>query len=126
MSSLRTFYNSFYKRIIIFLVVFGPATITAISDNDAAGVATYSLAGANFGYSMLFILLVVTVLLAVSQEMGVRIAMIARKGLGDLIRERYGVKISLLVFSCLLVANMGTIIADFSNICNQKAGKNQQ
>ncbi|RJQ24982.1 divalent metal cation transporter [Candidatus Parcubacteria bacterium] len=103
-----------YKRIIIFLGVFGPATITAISDNDAAGVATYSLAGAQFGYSLLFILLIVTILLAMTQEMGVRIAIVARKGLGDIIRERYGVNISLLVFLCLFVANMGTIVANFS------------
>lgn len=101
-------------RLLIFLSVFGPATITAISDNDAAGVATYSLAGAKFGYSILFILLIVTILLAVTQEMGVRIAMITGKGLGDLIRERYGIRISVLVFSCLFIANICTVIANFS------------
>lgn len=104
------------NRLLLFLAVFGPATITAMADDDAAGVATYSLAGAKFGYSILFILLIVTVLLAVTQEMGARIAICTGKGLGDLIREKYGIKISLLVFAGLAVANMGTIVADLSAI----------
>lgn len=104
------------RRFFIFLAVFGPATITAMADNDAAGVATYSLAGAKFGYSILFVLLLVTILLAITQEMGVRIAMITGKGLGDLIRERYGVKLSVFVFLGLLIANMGTVIANFAAI----------
>ncbi len=102
------------RRLLIFLAVFGPATITAISDNDAAGVATYSLGGANFGYSLLFVLSFVTVLLAVTQEMGARISIVTQRGLGDLIRERYSIKISLLVFTCLLIANIGTIVANFA------------
>ena len=104
------------RRLLIFLAVFGPATITAMADNDAAGVATYSLAGAKFGYSILFVLLLVTILLAITQEMGVRIAMITGKGLGDLIRERHGVRLSVFVFLGLLIANMGTVIADFAAI----------
>lgn len=111
---MKDFFAKNKVRLLIFLSVFGPATITAISDNDAAGVATYSLAGAKFGYSILFILLIVTILLAVTQEMGVRIAMITGKGLGDLIRERYGIRISVLVFSCLFIANICTVIANFS------------
>jgi NRAMP (natural resistance-associated macrophage protein)-like metal ion transporter len=98
----------------LFFAVFGPATITAISDNDAAGVATYSLAGSQFGYSILFILLFVTILLAVTQEMGVRSAVVTKKGLGDLIRERYGLKIAVFVFLGLFIANMGSIIANFA------------
>lgn len=103
-------------RFLIFLAIFGPATITAMADNDAAGVATYSLVGAKFGYSILFVLLLVTLLLAITQEMGVRIAMITGKGLGDIIRERYGVKMSFLVFAGLVIANTGTVIANFSAI----------
>jgi Mn2+/Fe2+ NRAMP family transporter len=76
--------NKLKYHLLFFLTVFGPATITAMSDNDAAGVATYSLVGAKFGYSILFVLLIVTVLLAITQEMGVRIAIISGKGLGDL------------------------------------------
>jgi len=103
-----------WRRFILFFAVFGPATITAISDNDAAGVATYSLAGAKFGYSILFILPFITLILATTQEMGIRIAMVTGKGLGDLIRERYGVILSVFVFTALAIANQGSIIANFS------------
>ena len=98
----------------MFLGVFGPATITAIADNDAAGVATYSLAGAKFGYSILLVLFFVTLLLAVTQEMGVRIAVVTKKGLGDLIRERFGLRVAVFVFLILFIANMGTIVANFA------------
>lgn len=104
------------NKVLIYLAVFGPATITAMADNDAAGVATYSLAGAKFGYSILFILFLVTILLAITQEMGARIALRTGKGLGDLIRERYGIRISVVIFLMLFVANMGTIIANMSAI----------
>ena len=109
-------FNRIKGRLLIFLAVFGPATITAMADDDAAGVATYSLAGAKFGYSILFVLLIVTLLLAITQEMGVRIATVTGKGLGDLIRERFGIKVSLAVFAGLMIANFGTIIADMSAI----------
>lgn len=108
------FYQRVLQRLSLFFGVFGPATITAISDNDAAGIATYSLAGANFGYSILFVLFFVTILLAVTQEMGTRLAIVTGKGLGDLIRERFGVRVSLFVFLALLTANIGTLIANFS------------
>lgn len=111
---MKEFFQRLKRKLIILLAVFGPATITAISDNDAAGVATYSLAGANFGYSILFVLIFVTLLLAVTQEMGVRIAMVTGKGLGDLVREKYGVVISVFVFLGLTVANLGSIVANFS------------
>jgi Mn2+/Fe2+ NRAMP family transporter len=103
-------------RIGIFLSVFGPATITAMADNDAAGVATYSLAGAKLGYPILFLLVIVTIFLAITQEMGMRLTLITRKGLADLIREKFGVRISLLVFVSLFIANMGTIIVDLAAI----------
>ncbi len=107
------------RRIFIFLSVLGPGIITAIADNDAAGVATYSIVGAKFGYSILIILILITLLLAITQEMGARIALVSGKGLGDLIRERFGVKMSLFVFFLLAIANFGTILADFSGL---KAG----
>lgn len=117
MNIIRKLQNFIYKsksRIVLFLAVLGPGIVTATADNDAAGVITYSLAGANFGYSILLILLVVTILLAITQEMGTRIAIISGKGLGDLIRERYGIFISVIVFLLLFTANQGTIIANFS------------
>jgi Mn2+/Fe2+ NRAMP family transporter len=102
------------RNVLFFLAVFGPATITAISDNDAAGVATYSLAGATYGYGILFVLTFVTIFLAITQEMGVRAAIVTKKGLGDLIRERYGIRVAMYVFLGLFIANMGSIIANFA------------
>src|SRR5512136_2522588 len=112
----RGFFARYWRRIALFLSVFGPATITAMADNDASGVATYSIAGARLGYPILFLLLIVTILLGVTQEMGMRLTVITRKGLGDLIRERFGVRASMLIFSCLFIANMGTIIVDLSAV----------
>ena len=114
--SKRFFFSSLGKRLLIFLSVFGPATITAMADNDAGGVATYSVAGAKLGYPILFPLLIITVLLGVTQEMGMRLTVITRKGLADLIREKWGVKASLLIFISLLIANMGTLFTELSAV----------
>jgi len=116
--------NSIFKRkwanlpfihgLLIFFSVFGPATITAMADNDAGGVATYSVAGATLGYPVLFLLPILPLLLAVTQEMGMRLTLVTRRGLADLIRERFGVRISILIFSALLIANLGTLTVEFS------------
>ncbi len=106
----------FWKRILIFLTIFGPATITAMADNDAGGVATYSIAGAKLGYPILFPLVIITILLGVTQEMGMRLTVITRKGLADLIREKFGVKVAIIMFSALLIANLGTLITEISAI----------
>jgi Mn2+/Fe2+ NRAMP family transporter len=112
----RGFLSRYWKRILIFLSVFGPATITAMSDNDAGGVATYSIAGAKLGYPILFLLIIITVLLGVTQEMGMRLAVISRKGLADLIRERFGVRTAMFMFGVLMIANLGTLITDLSAV----------
>jgi len=98
--------------VIVFLSIFGPATITAMADNDASGVATYAVAGAKLGYPILFLLLIVTVLLGITQEMGIRLTIVTRRGLADLIRERHGVTASVFIFSALFIANMGILIVD--------------
>lgn len=113
---MRDFLRKYQRRLLLFLAVFGPATITAMADNDASGVATYSIAGAQLGYPILFVLLLITVLLGITQEMGIRLALVTRKGLGDLIRENYGMKVSLFIFTCLFIANMGTIIVDLAAV----------
>ena len=104
------------RRFLIFLTVFGPATIAAMADNDASGVATYSIAGATLGYPILFVLFIITFALGLTQEMGIRLALVTRKGLGDLIREHFGVRASVLVFFCLFIANMGTIVVDLAAV----------
>jgi NRAMP (natural resistance-associated macrophage protein)-like metal ion transporter len=113
---MKNILQTWRRRLPILLGVFGPATIAAMADNDAAGVATYSLAGAALGYPILFVLFLITFLLALTQEMGMRLTLVTRKGLGDHIREQYGVKASIVIFACLFIANMGTIIADVAAI----------
>jgi Mn2+/Fe2+ NRAMP family transporter len=108
--------NRWVRRFALILSVFGPATIAAMADNDAGGVATYSIAGAMLGYPILFPLLIITILLAITQEMGMRLTLVTRRGLADLIREKYGVKVSLFIFMGLLVANLGTITTEVSAI----------
>jgi NRAMP (natural resistance-associated macrophage protein)-like metal ion transporter len=100
------------KNIIIFLGVLGPSVITTMAGNDGAGVITYAAAGAQLGYAALFVLPVLTILYAVTQEMGSRIAIVTGKGLGDLIREKFGVRVAMFVFLTLIIANFGTIITD--------------
>ncbi|MCE9646298.1 MAG: divalent metal cation transporter [Chloroflexi bacterium] len=112
----RRFFSSVWKRLLLILAVFGPATITAMADNDAGGVATYSIAGAKLGYPILFLLPIITLLLGITQEMGMRLTVITRRGLADLIRERYGVRASMFMFGALLFANIGTLITELSAV----------
>ena len=108
--------NRWLRMGAVLLSVIGPATITAMADNDASGVATYSIAGATLGYPILFLLTIITVLLGVTQEMGMRLTLVTRRGLADLIREKYGVRVSLFIFIGLLVANLGTIVVDLAAV----------
>ena len=108
----QTFFSKIGRRLRLFLSVFGPATITAMADNDASGVATYAVAGAILGYPVLFLLVIVTILLGVTQEMGIRLTVVTRKGLADLIRERFGVRSSVFMFAALVIANMGILLVD--------------
>ncbi len=101
---------------LIFLSIIGPGIITASVDNDAPGITTYSLAGANFGYSLLWTFIPMFIALAVIQEMGVRMGIVSGKGLADLIREKVGVRITFFVMIALLVANFGNTLAQFSGI----------
>lgn len=94
----------------------GPGIITAVADNDAAGVSTYSLAASQFGYQILIILIPMTILLAVTQEIGARIAIVAEKGLADLIREQFGVRIALWMYGLLFFINLVVIITNVSGI----------
>lgn len=101
---------------VMFLGAIGPGLIAANADNDAGGITTYSLAGAQFGYSMIWVLLVVTVSLAVTQEMGVRMGAVTGKGFGGLIREKFGARWSAFAILVMLIANLGTTTAEFAGI----------
>lgn len=108
--------SPFIRNLLMFFSVFGPATITAMADNDAGGVATYSVAGSTLGYPVLFLLGIVTILLAITQEMGMRLTLVTGRGLADLIREKFGVRVSLLIFGALFIANLGSITVNLSAV----------
>jgi len=103
-------------RLALFMAVVGPGLITAFADNDAGGVATYSVAASKFGYSIITTLIPITVVLAITQEIGARIAIVTGKGLGDLIRERFGIKVSIFIFSLLFFVNFGVILQDLGGL----------
>jgi len=100
------------------MAVVGPGIITANVDNDAGGILTYSQAGATFGYSLLWTLLPVTVALIVVQEMVARMGVVTGKGLADLIREEYGLRMTFLVMALLLVADLGNTISEFAGLAS--------
>ncbi len=105
-----------WRSLLIFLSIVGPGLITANIDNDAGGIATYSLAGAQFGFGLLWLLIPVTLALIVIQEMCVRLGVITGKGLADLIRERFGVRITLFIMVGLLLTNLFTTVAEFAGV----------
>ncbi len=104
------------RRILRFLAVMGPGIITASVDQDAGGIATYSLAGARYGFSLLWTIPFMVISLAVIQEMNARMGIIAGKGLADLIRERLGVRVTLLALSVLALANLANTVANFAGV----------
>ncbi len=103
-----------WRRIALFFAVVGPGIITASIDNDASGITTYSVTGARFGYSMLWILIPTTIALIVTQEMVARMGAVTGKGLSDLIRENYGVRPTFYLMVGLFLANFGTTVAEFA------------
>ena len=105
-----------WKNLLLFLAVLGPGIITANVDNDAGGIFTYSQAGAQFGYSLLWTMIPITLALIVVQEMCARMGVVTGKGLSDLIREEFGLRITFLLMILLVVVNFGNVIAEFSGI----------
>src|SRR5512140_2997838 len=104
------------RNILLFLAILGPGIITANVDNDAGGITTYSLAGARFGYSLLWLMIPTTIALVVIQEMCARMGAVTGKGLADLIRESFGVKVTFYVMIALFLTNMGNSISEFAGI----------
>lgn len=110
--------KTYRTRLLIFLAVVGPGIITANVDNDAGGIYTYSVAGARFGYSLLWTLVPITIALIVVQEMVARMGVVTGKGLADLIREEYGFRATFLLMICLLVADLGNTISNFAGLAS--------
>ncbi len=101
---------------LAYLAMLGPGLIAANAGNDAGGVTTYSVVGAKYGYSLLWVLLPMTISMAVVQEMAARMGAVTGKGLSDLIREQFGVRWTAFAMLVILIANAGTVIAEFAGI----------
>jgi NRAMP (natural resistance-associated macrophage protein)-like metal ion transporter len=102
--------------IVMFLAVLGPGFITANVDNDSGGILTYSQAGAHYGYTLLWTMIPITLALIVVQEMCARMGAVTGKGLSDLIREEFGLRMTFFMMILLVVVNFGNVIAEFSGI----------
>src|SRR6266702_257462 len=101
-------------RILLFLAVLGPGFMTANIDNDSGGILTYSNAGAQFGYTLLWTMIPITIALLVVQEMCARMGAVTGKGLSDLIREEFGLRMTFILMLLLVVVNFGNVVAEFS------------
>ena len=106
----------FRKRLLLLLAVVGPGIITANVDNDAGGIATYSIAGASYGYTLLWMLVLVTIALVMVQEMSARLGVVTGRGLADLIRESMGVRVTAFVIGVLLIANLANTVSEFAGV----------
>lgn len=104
------------NRILAVLSVIGPGFIAGNAGNDAGGIATYSIVGAREGYGLLWALIIITVALAVIQEMSSRMGVVTGKGFGDLVREQFGVRVTLAIMALFVFANLTVIIAEFAGI----------
>jgi len=113
---LMKFLRRWKTRILLFLAVVGPGFITANVDNDAGGIWTYSSAGAQFGHTLLWTMIPITLALIVVQEMTARMGAVTGKGLSDLIREEFGFRITFFMVIGILITNFGNVIAEFAGI----------
>jgi NRAMP (natural resistance-associated macrophage protein)-like metal ion transporter len=104
------------KRLLMFIAILGPGMITANAGNDAGGIATFASVGADFGYSLLWLLIPITISLGIVQEMCARMGAVTGKGLADLIREQFGVRWTALIMLALLIANAGVTVSEFVGI----------
>jgi Mn2+/Fe2+ NRAMP family transporter len=104
------------RQLFLFLVVIGPGLITSNVDNDAGGIYTYSLAGAQFGYLLLWTLIPMGVILFVTEEMAARMGVVTGKGLSDLIREEFGFRVTFFLMLAVLVVALGNVLAEFAGV----------
>jgi Mn2+/Fe2+ NRAMP family transporter len=112
------FLKSWKARAVLLLAVIGPGFITANVDNDAGGIFTYSQAGAQFGYSLPWTMIPITIALVVVQEMASRMGAVTGKGLSDLIREEFGFRLTFIVMVTLVITNFGNVVGEFAGIAS--------
>jgi Mn2+/Fe2+ NRAMP family transporter len=115
---LRHHFKTLRVRLALIFAVVGPGLITSNVDNDAGGIYTYSLCGAQYGYTMLWLLIPVAVALIVVQEMCSRMGTVTGKGLADLIREHFGLRATFLIMMAVLFTNLGNAVAEFAGLAS--------
>jgi NRAMP (natural resistance-associated macrophage protein)-like metal ion transporter len=115
---MRKILSRFRYHLLVFFAVLGPGFITAVVDNDSGGILTYSQAGAEFGYLPLWTLLPITLLLVIAQEMCSRMGAVTGKGLSDLIREEFGLRITFLMMSALVLVNLTNVMSEFAGVAS--------
>ena len=115
---MRKLISRFRYHLAVFFAVLGPGFITAVVDNDSGGIFTYSAAGARYGYLPLWTLLPITVVLIITQEMCSRMGAVTGKGLSDLIREEFGLRITFLLMGVLVLANLTNVMAEFAGVAS--------
>jgi NRAMP (natural resistance-associated macrophage protein)-like metal ion transporter len=113
---MRKLLSRFRYHLLVFFAVLGPGFITANVDNDTGGIFTYSQAGARFGYLSLWTLLPITLMLIITQEMCSRMGAVTGKGLSDLIREEFGLRMTFVIMALLVLANMTNVMAEFAGV----------
>src|SRR5207244_5208493 len=111
-------FRGWRTRVALALAVIGPGFITANVDNDAGGIATYSVAGAQYGYSLLWMMIPITIALVIVQEMASRMGAVTGKGLSDLIREEFGLRATFVLMVALIATNFFNIVAEFAGIAS--------
>src|SRR5665811_2170582 len=115
---MRKLLSRFRYHLLVFFAVIGPGFITAVVDNGSGGIYTYSAAGAKYGYLPLCTLLPITVVLIITMEMCSRMGAVTGKGLSDLIREEFGLRITFLLMGVLVLANLTNVIAEFAGVAS--------
>lgn len=108
--------KTFFRQVAMFLAILGPGIITGSVDNDAGGITTYSVAGAVYGYNLIWTLIPSFILLIIIQEMNARMGIVTGKGLANLIRENAGVKVTFVIFLGLLIADIGNTTTEFAGV----------
>jgi Mn2+/Fe2+ NRAMP family transporter len=109
-------FKPFRVRLFVFLAVLGPGIITANVDNDAGGITTYSVAGAHYGYGLLWLMPLIAIALIMVQEMSARLGVVTGKGLAALIRESLGIRITAAIVGVLLIANLANTVSEFAGV----------
>ena len=112
----RTSPRGFLRTLAVFFALIGPGIITSNVDNDAGGITTYSLAGSEYGLTLLWTLIPITIALIIIQEMCARMGVVSGKGLSDLIRERFGARVTFYLMIALFLTNLGNTISEFAGV----------